>query len=219
MWWITGSLTHGCWLGSYEYDKQCAFSATVQSGSIVFDVGANVGFYTLLSSVLVGPQGRVIAFEPSQRNVEYLKRHVSMNRISNVTIIQAGVAARAGEARFDGSRGFSQGRLSDVGDLTVPTVALDELVFNGAVPKPGIIKIDVEGGEMGVLRGAKGLLTGVGPVVFLATHSDQLRRACHQFLVSIGYSIRSLNRDPLDQSDEVVANRIPSRASSISGPF
>ena len=74
--WIVGASTHGCWLGSYEYQKQSIFKKTVKSGYVVYDIGAHVGFYTLLSSVLVGTQGKVIAFEPVQRNLEYLKKHV-----------------------------------------------------------------------------------------------------------------------------------------------
>ena len=57
--WIVGSSNHGCWLGSYEYEKRLVFEKTVTKGSIVFDIGAHVGFYTLLASVLVGPGGRV----------------------------------------------------------------------------------------------------------------------------------------------------------------
>src|SRR5580765_1322501 len=62
--WIVGSGTHGCWLGSYEYDKQKLFQKTVRSGDVVYDVGANAGFYSLLASLLVGEKGHVYSFEP-----------------------------------------------------------------------------------------------------------------------------------------------------------
>lgn len=75
--WIAGSSTHGCWAGSYEYEKQLLFTQTITKGNVVFDIGAHVGFYTLLSSVLVQDQGRVFAFEPLPRNVIYLSEHVS----------------------------------------------------------------------------------------------------------------------------------------------
>src|ERR671919_200683 len=65
--WVVGSSTHGCWLGSYEYAMRHLFERTVERGDIVYDVGAHVGFYTLLASVLVGPTGRVLAFEPLPR--------------------------------------------------------------------------------------------------------------------------------------------------------
>src|SRR5512139_3781902 len=58
--WISGSCNHGCWLGSYEYHKRVLFERTITPGSVVFDLGAHVGFYTLLASVLVGHAGRVV---------------------------------------------------------------------------------------------------------------------------------------------------------------
>src|SRR5215471_5126199 len=67
-WWIAGSNSHGCWLGSYEFDKRRLFEQTIKPGATVFDIGANVGFYTLLSSVLVGSGGKVYTFEPVPSN-------------------------------------------------------------------------------------------------------------------------------------------------------
>jgi hypothetical protein len=77
--WVVGSSNHGCWLGSYEFDKQKQFTESLARGQIVYDVGAHVGFYTLLASSLVGQEGQVIAFEPYPRNLEFLHRHVQLN--------------------------------------------------------------------------------------------------------------------------------------------
>ena len=79
--WIVGSSVHGCWLGSYEFDKQLLFERTITQGSIVFDLGGNVGFYTLLASELVGPDGKVFVFEPVPRNLYYLKEHLRLNHV------------------------------------------------------------------------------------------------------------------------------------------
>src|SRR5437899_3136746 len=57
--WVVGSASHGCWLGWYEADKQRAFASLVKRGDVVFDIGAHVGFYTLLASRLCGPSGHV----------------------------------------------------------------------------------------------------------------------------------------------------------------
>lgn len=74
LWWVTGTSNHGCWLGSYE--KPCVkyVELLVQPGMTVFDVGANVGYYTLLLARGVGPKGRVIAFEPNPINIAHLKK-------------------------------------------------------------------------------------------------------------------------------------------------
>lgn len=78
--WIVGAGTHGCWLGSYEYGKRRLFERLVRPGQVVWDVGANAGFYTLLASRLVGSTGSVVAIEPLPRNLSYLRRHLELNR-------------------------------------------------------------------------------------------------------------------------------------------
>lgn len=74
--WIVGSSNHGCWLGSYEYRKRILFEKMVPHGSIVYDLGGHVGFYSLLASVLVGPTGHVFVFEPFPANLAYLRKHL-----------------------------------------------------------------------------------------------------------------------------------------------
>src|SRR5260370_14004540 len=78
--WISGSSRHGCWLGSYEHRKQRLFATMIEKGTIVWDIGANVGFYTLIASKKAG---RVIAVEPLPENLSYLEKHIRLNRISN----------------------------------------------------------------------------------------------------------------------------------------
>jgi hypothetical protein len=69
--WVAGSHTHGCWLGSYEFDKQVFMAERLRPGGVFLDIGAHVGFYTLLGSRLVGDEGKVISFEPCPRNIAY----------------------------------------------------------------------------------------------------------------------------------------------------
>ncbi len=96
--WIVGSGQHGCWLGSYEHDKQQLLAKSIAAGSVVFDLGSHAGFYTLLASSLVGPKGKVVAFEPMPQNLSYLKEHLRLNQITNVTVIEAAVSDRNGTA-------------------------------------------------------------------------------------------------------------------------
>jgi hypothetical protein len=113
--WIVGSSNHGCWLGSYEWEMRRLFEETVKEGSIVFDIGAHVGFYTLLASALVGPTGKVFAFEPVPQNVSYLKEHLRINQVMNVVIHEAAVFDRTGPAPFDPKLTSSQGCISSPG--------------------------------------------------------------------------------------------------------
>src|ERR1035437_5837216 len=62
--WIAGSTIHGCWLGTFEFDKQKLIAAAIKPGSVVYDLGAHVGFYSLLAGIQAGPEGKVFCFEP-----------------------------------------------------------------------------------------------------------------------------------------------------------
>src|SRR4051794_37935389 len=85
--WIAGSSIHGCWLGTYELEKQQVLERFVRPGMTVYDIGANAGFYTLFFSSLVGDTGRVFAFEPCPYAARFLIDHVQMNGLSNVRVI------------------------------------------------------------------------------------------------------------------------------------
>ncbi len=206
-WWIAGASNHGCWLGSYEYDKRRLFEKIVSPGSIVFDVGANVGFYTMLASVLVGKGGSVYAFEPVPRNLHFLKRHMQMNRLKNVTVVEAAVSDYGGKAAFDVGAGPAVGRLETHGQLEVEVVNLDGLIKNGKVPPPDFIKLDIEGGEGAALRGARSTLAQSHPTIFLATHGPGVHRECCEFLQSMGYELQPICGQSLADTDEVLATR------------
>lgn len=222
--WIAGSSNHGCWLGSYEYRKRLLFEKLVAAGSVVFDVGANVGFYTLLAAVLAGRSGKVVAFEPVASNLNYLRRHLALNNISNVTVIEAAVSDRPGTAPFVLGPNASMGHFSSDGAIRVKTVCLDELVSTGGLPVPGYLKIDVEGAEMLVLLGARSLLAEFHPLLFLSTDIGDLHRQCCRFLASLGYDLHPIDAHHLDQAYEILAfqagtdgvNTVPAKAESLS---
>jgi hypothetical protein len=110
--WVVGSSNHGCWLGSDEFEKQREISTEVRSGMVAYDIVANVGFYTLLLSDLVGPQGITVAFEPVPGNCDFLRRHIAVNHCENVVILELALADFDGTARFSPSRSNSEGHLS-----------------------------------------------------------------------------------------------------------
>jgi FkbM family methyltransferase len=181
-WWVVGSSVPGCWLGYYERDKQKCFADAVGPGSVVIDIGANAGFYTLLAAVRSAPMGEVVAFEPLPRNVDYLNRHIRLNRLSNVRVVQAAVADFVGQARFAEHAHPEEGSLCDSGQLVVRVVSLDALYGAGEIVKPNIVKIDVEGAELAVLQGARLLLAEARPTIFLATHGAGVHQDCSALL-------------------------------------
>jgi FkbM family methyltransferase len=213
--WIVGSSNHGCWLGNYEYSKRTLFERTVKENSVVFDAGAHVGLYTLLASQLVGPNGQVFAFEPLPANLRYLREHLRLNRIRNVTVLDAAVSDRSGSTFFDEGPNRFMGRMSSAGRLPVPTVSIDELVARRRLPPPDYIKMDIEGSEVLGLSGAVETLARYRPTVFLATHGAAVHHECCRLLASLGYELQPLDGTALDASSEILATASRQRANDV----
>lgn len=143
-----------------EYD---AFRAAVHPGAVALDVGANVGAYTLLLGQWARPGGRVFAFEPAPEAFDGLTRHVALNGLGDqVTPVRAAAAATTGTATLavDGLSGAN--RLDgSAGGERVRTVTLDDFCRREGIT-PSFIKIDVEGAELDVLRGARETIRRAG---------------------------------------------------------
>lgn len=196
-----GSGNHGYWLGSYEYHVCKALAEFLFTGMTFYDIGANVGYFTLLGSRLVGEPGHVVAFEPVPRNMKYLKEHISINGIENAILLEAAVSNTSGIVTFAEGSNPSMGTVSSEGVLEVSSVTLDGILQSRSIPKPDVIKMDIEGGELDALRGAVELLRVHRPVLFLATHGDEVRRECLAFLDRLSYRTSSLAGQP----DELIA--------------
>jgi hypothetical protein len=115
--WIVGAGPHGLWLGTYEGAKQKRVIQAIKKGDTVFDIGANAGIYTLLFSEYVGQYGKVHAFEPLPENLTYLRQHVGINRLQNVSIHGLAVASKAGKARFARTHSRFTSHIDSDGDL------------------------------------------------------------------------------------------------------
>jgi FkbM family methyltransferase len=203
--WIVGAGTHGCWLGSYEHDKQQQFQKAIKPGDVVYDVGANAGFYSLLASVMVGEKGHVYAFEPLPVNVLNLRKHMELNRISNCTVLETAVSSSDGEALLDTTVDRHTAHLSPGGSISVLTVALDTLASRNEIRPPDFMKIDIEGAEYDCLQGCAGIIRRFRPVIYLATHGQEIHDACVRLLAEWNYDVSSLDERPAASSDELIA--------------
>jgi FkbM family methyltransferase len=181
-------------LGSYEPDQTTMMKELLRPGHVLFDVGAAVGYYTVLAAPLVGDEGRVVAFEPDPKNAAYLRKHVAINRLTNVTVHQTAVGNLNGRAKFAGGSGTGTGRLTESGTTTVGICRLDDFVATAGFPTH--IKIDVEGAELDVLRGARQTLTSARPTIFLSTHGSKVYHACHEYLTELDYNLLPISADP-----------------------
>jgi FkbM family methyltransferase len=189
--WIKGSGPNAYWFGTYEVDRLRALANAVSSGAVVYDVGANVGIYSLLASLRAGPSGMVYAFEPLERNLLYLRRHLTLNKVENCVVLEVAVCNREGTRSFSAaSWSSSMAHLSTDGETSVPSTSLDNCVYGERrFRPPDILKIDVEGAEMEVLEGASRVLTEFHPTIFLEIHGTQLHADCRAFLLEKGYHI------------------------------
>lgn len=157
--WVASAATHGAWLGIYEAETQEALCRHVRPGDVVYDIGANAGFFTLLASVLVGENGQVVAFEPLPQNIGFLRRHLVLNGVENVQVMEAAVADVPGIASFTCQGDAAQGALSETDTgLRVQVVTLDALVRDEIIRPPCVMKMDIEGAESRALAGADEVL-------------------------------------------------------------
>lgn len=153
------------------YEPELAYlEKTVSPGDVFVDVGANFGVYSLVASKLVGAAGRVLAFEPARQSFAILQQNIALNGFSNVHAFQLAVTKRAGKAwLYHGwdPVGNSLGMDPLCGDEgeEVQTAALDNVLEENGIDRVDVIKIDVEGAEELVLRGATRYLTTYCPTV------------------------------------------------------
>lgn len=203
--WIVNSASYGCWTGTYEPEKQTVFQSLVTEGNVVFDIGAHVGFYTLLASALVGPTGKVFAFEPLPRNIIYIKKHLYLNKVTNAAVVEIAVSDKDGTSSFRERADSSMGHFSEDGELQVKTVRLDKLIETEKMPVPDYIKIDVEGAEIKVLAGAKNTLKKFSPTLFLATHGSDIYYECVEVLEELGYNLKLIDHKDEFRRCEILA--------------
>jgi FkbM family methyltransferase len=205
--WVAGSGIHGCWLGTYERTKLELFQAALRAGDVVYDIGANVGVYSLAAAFRVGPAGHVYAFEPVPRNVRYLLEHLSLNHVDNCTVLDVAVSSAAGLAAFDEGAHPSTGRLITGGtsDIMVRTVTLDALVESRTVSAPSIVKLDIEGSEYDALVGMSRTLRRARPIIFIATHSDPVHGLCCALLERLDFDLRPIDGAPISEATEIIA--------------
>jgi len=181
--------------GTYEPKNVEAIQKTVREKDIAYDIGAHVGYFSILMGDLVGSGGKVIAFEPRRLNLNYLKWHISTNHCENIKIFVKALGDYSGHAKLETRTGSGTGYISETGDENVEITSIDELVESGILPPPTFLKIDVEGGEIAVLRGAQKVIEKQRPRMILATHGDKIDAECRTLLREWNYDIHDIDHE------------------------
>ena len=177
-------------IGILEPEIVTAFLRTVQPGMTVLDVGANLGWYTLLASSRIGGAGRVVAVEPEEHNFRLLSESVALNRCANVTLVQACLDARAGERLLFVSAENAGGHSithRTAGTLVqrVSAESLDGLVARLAVEHVDLIKIDAESAEPLIVAGGTSVLFGERPPIVIMEFSPAAWRGFEGLLTKL----------------------------------
>ncbi len=189
------------WLGTYEPDLQAAASQIIKPGMIVYDIGANIGYISLMSARLVGEHGKVFSFEALPANIERLKQNVELNTMQGqVQIVHAAVVEKTGEVTFlthaSGAMGKalgSAGRDTQYSQtIKIQGVSLDDFVFIQGNPPPAVVKMDIEGGEGMALAGMPRLLKETRPVILIELHGEEAARQVWDCLSASGYSLHPM---------------------------
>lgn len=196
---LNPTLEGNYWLGYHEPELQENLRNLCRRGCVAYDVGAYLGFFSLAIARLAGPAGRVLAFEPDHGNCERIQEHANRNHLSgSIQVVEAAVWSYSSPSlpfRSGGIRKSYGGLaadgvvpvLADGDTLAVRSVSLDEFAAQGN-PLPDIVKIDVEGGECEVLKGAEKVLSQSRPVLCCEVHRAESAAWISQWLAARGYA-------------------------------
>lgn len=212
----------------HEEATTLLFKSVVKPGDVVLDLGANIGYFSLLAARLVGAGGHVYSFEPEPTNYRYLKKNIELNGFGNVTAFQKAISDRDGSTQLficsydsghhtinqmDGIKAYARGREYTEQTMDVETVAVDNFVRANA-PQVNVIKMDVEGAEALALAGMRETLLANDVRIFLEYFPLLLRQMgsderayVNSLLRDFGFHVYAIGHDY--DMDKREANLLP----------
>jgi FkbM family methyltransferase len=196
----------------YIYGKREHFSTElmvsrtlIKPGDVVVDIGANIGYYALLEARIVGPSGQVLAIEPVAANHAILRQNIAANRFENIRTYNLAVGDYNGIGQMLLSDHSNWSRLTQAsipdatrGHQDVEVVTLDAFLVDK--PRPALVRMDVEGYELNILRGMQETMAQAGPKIFVEFHPNLLNEAeideFFRILALHGYIVKTCLLNP-----------------------
>jgi len=190
------------WLGIYEPNLQRVIKDWVKPGWVVYDVGANIGYISLLLAQAVQDSGTIYAFEALPDNFTRLQKNIRLNALEDrikavhAAVIDASkpvtfmVGPSSGMGKVVGSAGRQEVVYAQ--SLTVPGISLDEYVYEAGHPAPQAVKMDIEGGEVLALPGMRRILQEAHPLMLLELHGPESSHVAAQILRDTGYRLYNM---------------------------
>jgi FkbM family methyltransferase len=214
-------------LGTYEIPIQHIFTEYLKAGDVFYDVGANVGFFSIIAAKLVGDNGQVYAFEPGSSNAVAVRHNAQLNNFNHIEVIEKAVSDKSGAgqlllAKYSGGHTLATADAPPdlAGEVTVDLISIDDLIAQKQIAPPNFVKVDVEGAELNVLKGMKETIKTYQPTIIYEV--DDGDRAVYErkyqeladFLQSFNYQVTQIENS-YDTIDWCVGHGI---ATPISSP-
>ncbi len=192
--------------GSIEVFVQDALKKYLNPGDVFYDIGANIGFFTILGARLVGHSGKVFSFEPVPENVKSIKKNIKVNAFVNTQVIDKAVSEHSGTEDIYITKNLAGATLTSLGihphdaqtKAQVELVTIDDLVLSNKIEPPHFVKVDVEGAEMNVLKGMQKTIAEYRPIILYEVDSGDpldLKKKLAEldsFMKGKGYTVEHL---------------------------
>ena len=187
-----------------EIEGHFVYDNFIKDGNVIFDIGGNVGLHSAYFATKFRDT-KVFTFEPLPENVTYLKKLITLNKLSNIQLIEKAVGGTSGTVYFDRDKNNHQGHITNqVSDLSVQVTSLDDFITKNNV-LPNFIKIDVEGFEGDVLDGFHQKVADSNPFVIIEIHGTEQGRRVATFFRTRSYTMfRLTDRKEWDQYKQLV---------------
>lgn len=202
-------------LGLYEGDTVRLLLSMLHPGDTFFDIGGHFGQYAVSAGIKVGNGGRVVTFEPGPIQVDYLRKNVQLNSLGNVTVANLALSDAPGELglHVPSLVDIGKSQLVDPGTdetaVRVRVTTLDEYCLENGIERIDIMKVDVEGAELGVFRGSRRVMREFPPKAIFYESVDVLCKAfghtpreMHDFMKEAGYAIHVISDGKLTPASE-----------------
>ena len=204
---VSEHVSHAHILGTYELDTQLAVDRLVAPGSVCYDLGASIGYLSLL---MARRARLVFAFEPTAHAAAEIAKHVAANQLQNITIVPSPVSDAVRKVRFTVNENAYGSRITAAQSkwptIELTTITLDD--FAKSNPQPDFIKIDVEDEEGRVLEGARSILRQRKTALCCELHSENSARRVQQVLSEYGYKLTDLHGGPFHIITPVVPGEL-----------
>lgn len=204
---VSEHVSHAHISGAYELETQRAIDGLVRPDSICYDLGASIGYLSLL---MARKARQVYAFEPAPHAIEEIKKHAAANHFENIQVVPSPVSDGERTVEFSLTDTAYGSCITEAETrwptLKLTTITLDD--FAATHSFPDFIKIDVEGEEGRVLEGARSILREKKTSFCCELHSEAAARHVQGILLEYGYSITTLDEQPFQITDAIIAGEV-----------